>query len=119
MYARPEHSLHEGLDSRPLFCNPILIHLAIFIARGAFRDFKTVDEILNIEPPNDNEIFQLFWNPSVLDIPIYQRGDGKIESARTFSARLCALGFRTGYVNPPTTHDFRAEGLHLIGTFTR
>ena len=62
-------------------------------------------------------MFQLFWDPRVLDFPIYQRGDGKIESARTFSACLRALGFRTGYVDPRTTHDFRAEGLHLIDTF--
>ncbi|KAL8743377.1 MAG: hypothetical protein Q9190_004257 [Brigantiaea leucoxantha] len=74
------------------------------------------NEILNIEPPNDDEMFQLFWDPRVLDLPIYQRDDRKIELARTFSVRLRTLGFRTGYGDPLTTHDFRA-GLYLIDKF--
>lgn len=44
---RPEHYLHEGLEPRPLFWNPILTHLAMFTAKGAFRDYKTEDDLLN------------------------------------------------------------------------
>jgi len=69
---RPEHSLHEGLEPRPLFWNPILTHLATFTGKGAFRDYKTVDELLDIEPPEE-EMLWLEWNPRVLDDPLYQR----------------------------------------------
>ncbi|KAJ7648133.1 hypothetical protein FB45DRAFT_1102841 [Roridomyces roridus] len=114
---RPEHSLHEGLEERPLFCNPILTHLAMFIAKGAFRDYKTMEELLALEPPDDEEMYLLRWEPEVYDRPIYQRKDGKMESASTFSNRLRSLAHRAGYPNPPTIHDFRAEGLFRIGNF--
>ncbi|KAF9645059.1 hypothetical protein BDM02DRAFT_3190050 [Thelephora ganbajun] len=112
---RPEHSLHEGLEERPLFCNPILTHLAMFIAKGAFRDFKTMEQLLTLKPSNEEEMFLLRWEPHMLDLPIYQRKDGKVESASTFSTRLRSLARRAGYACPPTIHDFRAEALFLIG----
>ncbi|KAG8874535.1 hypothetical protein FRB98_008358, partial [Tulasnella sp. 332] len=55
----PEHSLDEGLDERPLFFNPILTHLAMFIAKGAFRDYKTMEELLALEPPDEEEMYLL------------------------------------------------------------
>lgn len=109
--------MHEGLEPRPLFYNLILTHLAIFIAKNAFRDYKTIDELLALEPPEEDEMFPLEWDPYVLDLPLYQRDNGEIDSARVFSGRHRDLGFRAGYARPPTIHDFRAEGLHLIGVF--
>jgi hypothetical protein len=35
-----------------------------------------------------------------------------------FSERLKDLGLYAGYNQAPTIHDFRAEGLHLIGKFS-
>ena len=55
---RPEHSLHEGLEPRPLFWSPILTHLAMFVGRGAFRDYDSTDGLLDIEPPQE-EMFRL------------------------------------------------------------
>ena len=69
-----------------------------------------MDDLLDIEPPEE-EMFRFEWDPRVLDTSLYQRDDGAIDSARVF------LGFRAGYARPPTIHDFRAEGLHLIGMF--
>jgi hypothetical protein len=86
----------------------------MFLGKGAFRDYKTMDGLLDIEPPEE-EIFRLEWDPRVLDTPLYQRGDGRIDSAGVFSHRSRDLGFRAGYARRPTIHDFRAEGLHLIG----
>ena len=57
-------------------------------------------------------------DPRVLDLPLYQKDNGEIDSARVFSGRLRDLGLRAGYNRPPTIHDFRAEGLHLIGKFS-
>ena len=86
----------------------------MFIGKRAFRDYQTMDELLDIDPP-DEEMFRLEWDPSVLDTPLYQRENGGIDSAGVFSQRLRNLGLRAGYARPPTIHDFRAEGLHLIG----
>ncbi|KAF1962893.1 hypothetical protein CC80DRAFT_499202 [Byssothecium circinans] len=34
---RPEHALHEGAETRLLFCNPMLMIVAMCIARNGFR----------------------------------------------------------------------------------
>ena len=77
-----------------------------------------MEELLSIEPPEEEEMFHLQWDPRVLDLPLYQKDNGEIDSARVFSGRLRDLGLRAGYNRAPTIHDFRAEGLHLIGKFS-
>ena len=72
----------------------MLTHLAIFIARNAFRDYKTMEELLDIEPPEEEEMFHFQWNPCVLDLPLYQKDNGQIDPARVFSRRLRNLGLR-------------------------
>jgi len=113
--SRPEHSVHEGLEPRPLFCNPVLTMLARAIADNAFRDYSTMEELLEIEPP-ENEMYHLRQNESVLGKPFFHVvSTGDMEKADTFSRRLRELGVRAGYLRPPTIHDFRAEGLYLVG----
>lgn len=73
-----------------------------------------MDELLSLEPAGD-EMFQLHWDPEVLDLPFFQKDDGEIDTADILSKRVRELGFRSGYELPPTIHDFRAEGLFLIG----
>ncbi len=114
---RPEHSVHEGLEPRPLFCNPVLTMLARAIADNAFRDYSNMEELLEIEPPED-EMYHLRQNESVLGKPFFHViSNGEMEKADTFSRRLRELGVRAGYLRPPTIHDFRAEGLYLVGLF--
>jgi hypothetical protein len=67
---RPEHSLHEGLEPRPLFWSPILTHLAMFVGKRAFRDYDTMDEHLDIELLEE-EMFRLEWDLRMLDTPLY------------------------------------------------
>ena len=67
---RPEHSVQEGLEPRPLFCNPILTMLARAIADEAFRDYRTVEELLDIEPPED-EMYHLRQRDGILDKPFF------------------------------------------------
>lgn len=114
---RPENSVHEGLEPRPLFCNPVLTMLARAIADHAFRDYSTMEELLAIEPPED-EMYHLRQHESVLDKPFFHViSTGEMEKADTFSRRLRELGVRAGYLRCPTIHDFRAEGLYLIDVF--
>lgn len=115
LMSRPEHSVHEGLEPRPLFCNPVLTMSARAIADNAFRDYSTMEELLEIEPP-ENEMYHLRQNESVLGKPFFHVvSTGEMEKADTFSRRLRELGVRAGYLRPPTIHDFRAEGLYLVG----
>lgn len=86
----------------------------MFVGKRAFRDYDTMDNLLAIDPPEE-EMFRLEWDQRIIDTPLYQRGDGAIDSARVFSRRNRDLGFRAGYTRPPTIHDFKAKGLHLIG----
>lgn len=86
----------------------------MFIARRAFRDFTTIEELLAPAPPEGDEMVLLAWKEDLLDKPIYQRKDGKIDSVFTFNACLRALCTRAGYAVPPTIHDFRAEALFFI-----
>jgi hypothetical protein len=48
----------------------MLVKLAICLANNAFRDYKTIDKVLILEPL-DGEMYQLKWEPSVLDTPFY------------------------------------------------
>jgi len=73
-----------------------------------------MDELLNLDPLGD-EMFQLHWDSEVLNLPFFKKEDGEIDTANIFSKRVRDLGFRSGYELPPTIHDFRAEGLFLIG----
>jgi hypothetical protein len=74
-----------------------------------------MEELLDLEPPYGDEMYELEWDPSILDEPFFQRGSGDINTASVHSRRLRDLGFRVNYIVPPTTHDFRAEGIQLIG----
>jgi hypothetical protein len=51
----------------------------------------------------------------MLDKPFYDSEEGEIEKASLFSNRFSALCRRKGFAKPPTIHDLRAEGLHIIG----
>ena len=91
--------------------------LAKCIARSAFRDYSTLDEIFRIPPPPKKEMYALHWRSSMLDTPFFDSLTGEIQKANSFSVRAKNLGRRAGYAKPPTIHDFRAEGLYLIGTY--
>ncbi len=71
----PEHALHEGSGLHHLLCNPMLTRVAILLEQGAFRDFKTVDEPLKVEPPKEG-IVSIEWHPDFRDLLVYERDDG-------------------------------------------
>jgi hypothetical protein len=105
----------------PLFCQPILFILAILVAKRAFRDYETIEELLDLVPP-DGEMYPLQWRESVVNLPFFESmsakaPSGKIENASAFSKRFQGLSFRSGYPRPPTVYDFRAIGLYLVGMY--
>ncbi|KAG8986171.1 hypothetical protein FRB94_003071 [Tulasnella sp. JGI-2019a] len=60
-WRNPEHSLHQGSGQHPLMCNPLLTRVAILLAKGAFHDYQTVDELLNIVLPEEG-IVRIHWH---------------------------------------------------------
>ncbi|OJD26039.1 hypothetical protein ACJ73_02582 [Blastomyces percursus] len=59
----PRHPMQEKIGPNPLYLNPVLEPLAVCMARGLFRDFKTAD-VFALEPPPYGEAYEL-----VLDRP--------------------------------------------------
>jgi hypothetical protein len=101
----------------------MLFVLAILVAKGAFRDYRTIEELFDLVPP-DEEMYHLQWNRDVLDLPFFESmsgraSPGKIENATAFSGRFRGLNFRAGYPVPATVHDFRALGLTKIRMYTK
>lgn len=76
-----------------------------------------MEELLDIEAP-ETEMYHLRQSDGVLDKPFFHViSTGGMEKADTLSRRLRELGVRAGYLRSPTIHDFRAEGLYLVGMF--
>jgi hypothetical protein len=38
---------------------------------GAFRMYKTMEVLLDLEPSLDDEMYQLEWDPSILNVPFF------------------------------------------------
>ena len=111
---RPTHPIYEHTDT--LAVNPVAFILAIALADGAFRDYATLDEILAIEPPSDEAIWQVEWKESILDTPfcraITSRGlSSNIQTANSFGDQLARLGKRSGHERNITIHAVRREAL--------
>ncbi|KAK8028127.1 hypothetical protein PG991_005183 [Apiospora marii] len=125
--------LHEGEygGSLPLFMNPILFLLVIFCTTGAFRDYRGIEGLYKLLDLDDIPPFSGFraiqWNPEVRDTPVFrgapqstgEREERRMMKAHMLSKELRALGIRSGCPDPPTLHDFRAEGLTKIDMNTR
>ncbi|OJD24096.1 hypothetical protein ACJ73_04548, partial [Blastomyces percursus] len=108
----PDHLLYEGFRARPLLLNPILALLAMCLAWGLFRDYITDNEILDIQAPPEGEVYLIEW--SAPNAPLYKGWNGQMQTASSFDSDRRALGKRAGYIDPPTVHDYRAEGLVQI-----
>ncbi|KAK3939116.1 hypothetical protein QBC46DRAFT_365016 [Diplogelasinospora grovesii] len=88
---RPTHILYEFLPDQPLFVNPILFMLAIFLAAGAFKKYWVLE-----------------WADHVLDLPVFPE---KIQTGTSFSTQLKELSLRAGMEVHVTVHSGRRETL--------
>jgi hypothetical protein len=69
-----------------LFGNLILTYLTKVIAKEAFRDYKTIDELLSLEPLGD-EIIQLYLRNIIYEILAPDR------------TSTCMVRFRLRHIN--------------------
>ena len=91
--------------------------LAMCVTRGAFRDYTTLEGILEIPPPPKKDMHRLHWHVNILNTPFYSTSTGQIQTANLFSGQVKNVGHRAGCAKPPTIHDFRAEGPYLVGKY--
>ncbi|KAH9053624.1 hypothetical protein EDB87DRAFT_1707417 [Lactarius vividus] len=96
MTITPGDSLH------PLMRNPLLTRVAILLVKGAFLDYLTVYEHLNVEPPQEAI--------STSEVTVH------IWSARTYCARLSASGIRAGFRPLSTTTSELRLSVRLMRT---
>src|SRR5947209_5350165 len=84
----------------------------------AFRDYETIESLLQVAPPKDTKSFHIVWREDLLEKPFFSSAsrDGSIETASAFHSRLIDAGVRACFPEPPTMHDWRANSLFLIGT---
>jgi hypothetical protein len=101
----------------------MLFILAILVAKGAFKDYKTIEELFNLVLPN-KEIYYLQWNRDVLNLPFFKSMSkraslSKIENATAFSSCFYSLNFRASYLMPAIVHDFKALSLTKIRMYIK
>ncbi|KAI0525805.1 hypothetical protein F5B22DRAFT_587822 [Xylaria bambusicola] len=112
----PTPDIHEGgvSERRPLYMNPMLFFLAIFYARGALRDYRGaqgLSRLLDLKVPPGQKQILIHWHQSVLNQPVFSGPSGKILTAGAFTKELRPAEIRAGFPDPPSLHDYRAEGL--------
>jgi hypothetical protein len=109
--------LYERLKpTPPLYANSILFLLAIFISSRAFRDFRTLDEVLSARPPPGEKFWPMDWSDDVLDDPVFPeiRECGPTRKAKNKNAwgNQCSdWAKRAGFVSGMGLHAARREVL--------
>ena len=63
--------MYETVEPEPLFCSAVLTMLAVAIVGGAFALYNTAEELLEIEP-SDDEMYTVRIKGSMLDRPFFQ-----------------------------------------------
>ncbi|KFZ14161.1 hypothetical protein V501_03379, partial [Pseudogymnoascus sp. VKM F-4519 (FW-2642)] len=80
---KPKHPIYERLDpAPPLLANPLLFLLSIIISSNAFKNYKTVEDVLSARAPKGKYRI-MAWAHDVLDIPVFPEMsmDGPTEKA--------------------------------------
>ena len=68
---RPKYTIYEKSDL--LWCSPVLWVLALGLANNAFAGYSTLDEVFDIEPLVDQNIWHVRWKDSVLYLPVFRK----------------------------------------------
>ncbi|KAF2476153.1 uncharacterized protein BDR25DRAFT_350441 [Lindgomyces ingoldianus] len=114
---KPKNTIEEGRVEAPLYTNSLLFTLARLLSRRAFRDHSTIESLLDVIPPKNMNSVTIAWRDDILEQPVYYKPtrDTDIETANAYHTRITDSGIRAGLLEPPTTHDWRAYVLFLIG----
>ncbi|KAK4178046.1 hypothetical protein QBC36DRAFT_299686 [Triangularia setosa] len=95
---KPKHPLYERLKpTRPLFANRLLFLLAIIISAGTFKNYKTIDDVLDARPNPRSNFRIMEWRDEVLDDLVFPEMSvngptKKIKNATAWGAQCSAWG---------------------------
>ncbi|KIW36203.1 uncharacterized protein PV06_11531 [Exophiala oligosperma] len=86
---KPKHPLYERLNpTPPLLVNGLLFLLAVIISAGAFKDYNTIEAVLDARPPPRRRFMIMEWADAVLDDPVFPEmsADGVTKKVKNESA---------------------------------
>ncbi|KAB5550744.1 hypothetical protein GE09DRAFT_1033211 [Coniochaeta sp. 2T2.1] len=117
-YKKPEHPFAERFQDGelpPLFSQPMLWWLANFLSSGAFKDYKTIDDIFSVRPPDGETFWMLDWDDSALKRPVFPQWtvEGRVEvpkNAKAWGNDASDWAKRAGYFGF-AIHAVRRESL--------
>jgi carbonic anhydrase len=126
----PIHGFYEIYkDDVPLFFNLLTFFLPLASADRAFRDYSSIEEILNATEAygvdcSENKILEVIhFADSVRDVPLIRpfgelqidKCTGKARGADAFGKEFANLGHRSGYTRNVTVRGCRRWALMQAG----
>ncbi|KAJ5478449.1 hypothetical protein N7530_003958 [Penicillium desertorum] len=120
-------------NSVPLFFNLLTFSLPLASADRAFRDYSSIEEILNVTEAygvncSENQILEvIYFADSVRDVPLFRQfGElqidkytGKARGAGAFRKEFANLGHCGGYTRNVTVHQKHSEAARIKFTDRR
>lgn len=109
--------IYERLDpTPPLFANTAVYLLPIFLSAGAFREFKTLDQVLAVRPKPNETYWVLDWEDSVREDPVFPEmlasGPTKKEkNPNSWGTQCSDWALRAGFPSGMGLHAPRREAL--------
>ncbi|PSN60122.1 hypothetical protein BS50DRAFT_507169, partial [Corynespora cassiicola Philippines] len=109
--------IYERLDpTPPLFANAAVYLLPIFLSAGAFREFKTLDQVLTVRPKPNETYWVLDWEDSIREDPVFPEmlasGPTKKEkNPNSWGSQCSDWALRAGFPSGMGLHAPRREAL--------
>jgi hypothetical protein len=114
---RPTHILYEHIPDQLLVVQPMLFMLAVVLAAGAVKRYKTIEQVLAVTPPDDGRQWVFDWEERVLDCPIFPEVSvngpkwDKIQTATSYGRQLNELSTRAGMQEPVKITSGRRQAI--------
>lgn len=128
----PVHAFYEIYrEKTPIFMNFLLFFLPMASADGAFRDFNSAGEILDLVQRYENSgitedkiLKKIHFKEAIKDIPVFRQytsfnieGEIKARYADNFAKSLVDLGHRSGYSYNVSARGCRRWAMMEAGTY--
>ncbi|THC87771.1 hypothetical protein EYZ11_012784 [Aspergillus tanneri] len=124
----PIHGFYEKYtEEMPIFLNLLTFFLPLAFADRAFRDYESVDDILDevellsgtLQEGEDKVIDTIHFKSDILETPVFRPRDeqaikastGRARGADAFGKLFAALGHRAGYPDNVTVRACRRSAL--------
>jgi len=106
----------EGPDGLPppLYAQPILHWLANIISSEALKDYHSIEDVLNLKPPENEDFWVMEWAAEMKDKPVFPRwsAEGPLDGSRDPTAwgkQASQWAVRAGFICGFGLHASRRE----------